>query len=112
MKAKDVYGRIVLFGEFILPLEEAQKIQMIMAKYAKGVETVYRGGGEESVQYIQDIEMPKVLAANQIPKFSTEGLSVKHVNEWRDAVGASEGEDFLSPQDFSKLRGSDYETNS
>lgn len=100
---REVYGRIDLSGHLILPLEEAHKIQLIVAKYGEQLGSVYRGkdsGG--SVNYIADCPMPAVEVAER-PYISAKGLDYKQLNAWRDMVSESEGGNFLSPQDFIKL---------
>ena len=100
--AKEVYGLINFYGDMLLPLDEAHKIQAIMAKYAKGHETIYRSGGEDSIYYIKEMEVPHVRVS-AMPKYSTEGLNYNQRGEWVQAIRESKGDDFLSPQAFVNL---------
>ena len=103
MKAKDVYGKINFYGTVLLPLEEAHKIQAILAKYGQGLERVYRPEAED-IHYLRDCGTPSVEVVSEVPTITTYGLTGKQVREWVDAVSASTGEEYLTPQEFISMR--------
>ena len=103
MKPKEVMGQIYLSGQVMLPLDKAHEIQSILAKYARSVDYVYRAGDEEYVYYTAEYETPYVQVLKSIPHLTTDGLTSKQINEWKDVVRDSKGGNYLSPQDFTKL---------
>ena len=109
MKPREVMGTIYLSGQVMLPLEEAHKIQAILAKYAVGTNYVYRGGGGatggkyDSVYFMERYDVPYVQVDKGEPKFDLRELTVEQQSAWIDMVRNSVGNDFLSPQDFVKL---------
>lgn len=100
---KEVYGRIDMTGSFILPLEEAHKIQLILAKHGELMGSIWRSnekGG--AVAYLLNCTQPAVEVVD-LPAISAKELDYRQLSDWREMVGNSEGSDFLSPKDFVKL---------
>lgn len=108
-KTKEVLGSIN-FGystRVILPIEEAHKIQAILARYATGVSSAYRPT-EPNISYVEDYSVPSVEVL-ETPQFDCRGLTPKQKQAWAESVRDSEGDTFLSPQEFVALRGENNE---
>ena len=104
-KPKDALGSIN-FGyssRVILPLEEAHKIQAILAKYAQGVGSAYRSTGP-SPTYLDEYAVPAVDIL-EMPKYDCRGLTPEQKGKWTDLVRDSDGGDVLTPQEFLAIRG-------
>ena len=105
MSKKEVLGSIN-FGyctRVMLPLEEAQKIQAILAKYAQGVGSAYRASGP-SPSYLDEYSVPGVDVL-EMPKYDCRGLTPPQKAAWIDMVRESDGGDVLTPQEFLAIRG-------
>lgn len=102
-KARDVYGLLSLgYTNVILPLEQAHKVQEILAKYAKGSDAAYRAESA-NVKYIMEYNAPDV-AVIDLPKYDCTGMTPQQRLDWAQSVRDSEGDNFLSPQEFIALR--------
>ena len=105
MSKKEALGSIN-FGyctRVILPLEEAHKIQAILAKYAQGVGTAYCPAGP-SIAYLDGYSVPGVDVL-EMPKYDCRGLTPEQKGKWVDMVRESDGGDVLTPQEFVAIRG-------
>ena len=104
MKPREVMGTIYLSGQVMLPLEEAHKIQAILAKYAVSTNYVYRGGGNAyNVHYIDHYDVPYVQVDKGEHTFDLRGFKDEDKSAWIDMVRNSTGGDFLSPEAYVKL---------
>ena len=105
MSKKEVLGSIN-FGystRVILPLEEAHKVQAILAKYALGVGSIYLNNGP-SPTYLDDYSNPSVDVLDA-PQFDCRDLTQKQKSEWIASIRDAEGDTFLTPQEFVALQG-------
>ena len=105
MSKKEVYGSIN-FGygtRVLLPLEEAHKIQAILAKYATGISTAYRAQGP-SPAYIEDYEAPSVDVLEQ-PRLDCRGMTHQQKLAWANAIKDSTDDSYLTPQEYVALTG-------
>ena len=104
-KPKDVYGRVNFSwaGNVILPIEEAHKVQAILARYAIGFSEAYRSD-MPNVKYMVDYSVPDV-SITELPKYDCTGMTNAQRNDWEQSVRDSADESFLSPQEFLALRG-------
>lgn len=104
-KAKDVYARVNFSwaGNVILPLEQAHKVQEILAKHAIGFGEAYRSD-IPNVKYTMEYTVPDV-SITELPKFDCTGLTNAQRSDWEQAVRDSADESFLTPQEFVALRG-------
>ena len=105
MSKKEALGSIN-FGystRVLLPLEEAHKIQAILAKYALGVGSAYRASGP-SPSYLDEYSVPGVDVL-EMPKYDCRGLTPEQKGKWTDLVRDSDGGDVLTPQEFLAIRG-------
>jgi len=109
MSKKEVLGSIN-FGystRVILPIEEAHKIQAILARYATGVSSAYRPT-EPNISYVEEYSVPSVDVL-ETPQFDCRGLTPKQKQSWAESVRDAEGDTFLSPQEFVALQGDTHE---
>lgn len=108
---KELYGRLNIGwgGNILLPLEEAHKIQSILAKHAHGFGAVYNPNNR-SLTYVTDYTVPDVSAI-EFPKYDACGLTAAQIQLWSDAVSNDNGDgtDVISPRDFIAIRGMDNE---
>lgn len=105
MDKKQVYGRLNLSwsGNTVLPLEQAHKVQAILAQYAVGFGEAYRPD-VPNVQYLVDYSPPDV-SITVLPVVDARGLTHNQRQAWEQSVRDSEGDTFLSPQEFVALSG-------
>jgi len=108
-KTKDVYGGLGLSwgGNVILPLEQAHKVQEIFARYAVGFGDAYRPD-EPNIKYVKDYGVPDVCVT-EYPAYDCTGMTAKQIEEWEQAVRHSEGNTFLTPQEFMAMRSDNNE---
>lgn len=102
---KEIYGRLSLSwgGNVILPLEEAHKIQAILARYGVGFGEAYRSNNP-NITYITDYKAPDVTIV-RFPEHDCTGMTPKQVSEWEEIVRTSEDGTFLPPQQYAAMRG-------
>lgn len=105
MSKKEVYGRVNFSwaGNVILPLEQAHKVQEILARYAVGFGEAYRPD-IPNIKYLMEYTVPDVTITD-LPKYDCTGLTTKQRNDWEQAVRDSADTTFLSPQEFVALQG-------
>ena len=103
-KSKDVYARVNFSwaGNVILPIEEAHKIQAILARHAIGFGEAYRSD-IPNVRYRMEYSVPDV-SVTELPKYDCTGLTSTQRNDWEQSIRDSADESFLSPQEFVALR--------
>ena len=104
-KPKEVYGRLNLSwsGNTVLPLEQAHKVQEILAKYAVGLGEAYRPDSP-NIPYIVEYSPPDV-SITVMPVLDARGMTYGQRQEWEQSVREAEGDTFLTPQEFLALRG-------
>lgn len=102
---KEVYGRLSLSwgGNVVLPLEQAHKVQAILAQYGVGIGEAYRSG-DPNIKYIMSYTVPDVTVAS-FPEYDCTGMTPKQISEWEETVRHAEGDTFLSPQQFVAIQG-------
>lgn len=102
---KEVYGRLSLSwgGNVVLPLEQAHKVQAILAQYGVGIGDAYRPD-EPNIKYIMDYKTPDVTVTS-FPDYDCTGLTPQQISDWEQSVRDSQGDTFLSPQQFIAIRG-------
>lgn len=107
-KPKQIYGSLTMgWGtQIVLPLEEAHKVQAILARHAIAVESAYRPT-LPNVAYIAELEVPAVVVLD-LPIHDGCGLSREVLNAWKEMVKNTEDGPVMDPQVFAKLTG---ETN-
>lgn len=105
-KSKEVYGYVKLDynSGWILPLEEAHKVQAILAKHAIKVETAWRKGSAGNIAFVQDIDVPDVKV-KAMPEYDARGLTAKQIIDWREAIQDAEGDAVIQPKDFIAIVG-------
>lgn len=103
-KTKEVYGRLNLSwaGNVILPLEQAHKVQALLAQYGIGLGEAYRPD-IPNVQYCMVYKVSDVCIM-ELPKYDCTGMTDRQRNDWEQMVRDSADETFLSPQEFVALR--------
>lgn len=102
---KEVYGRLSLSwgGNVLLPLEQAHKLQAILAQYGVGIGDAYRPD-LPNVKYTLDYKVPDVTVTS-FPEYDCTGMTPKQIAEWEETVRHSEGDTFLPPQQFIAIQG-------
>ena len=103
MKAKDVYGKINFYSTVLLPLEEAHKVQAILAKYGQSLDQVYRTDSP-TINFLREGTVPSVEVVRDLPVLNAHGLTDKQVRDWTTAVSTSTGDEYLTPQEFISMR--------
>lgn len=107
MSKKDVMAVIGLgySSKVMLPIEEAHKIQAILARHAVKYESIWCN--PRSIHYLCDYEVPEVIVISRPPDFDAQGLDAKDVRDWAQAIGSSmeaETTEVMDPHTFTKLR--------
>lgn len=93
----------------LLPLEEAHKIQMILAKHATSVERTY-DSENNSVPYIAEYKIPEVQVYEDKVEWDTRGLKATQVRRWVEAVKLMPaGGSIIDPHSFATIYGDDNE---
>ncbi len=107
--SKAIYGKLQLsWGpNVILPLEEAHKIQAILAKHARGYSEGYRSGAP-NISYLEDYKAPAVEVVGD-PQYDCTGLSAQQKSDWLDMIRESVEPEVMAPAMFTKLRGENNE---
>lgn len=107
-KPKQVYGAMDMGwgAKIVLPLEEAHKVQAILARHALAMGSVYRPV-LPNVSFIGDLEVPSVSVLD-LPSHDCRGLSREVLNAWKEMVKNTEDGPVMDPQVFAKITG---ETN-
>lgn len=102
---KEVYGKISLSwaGNVILPLEQAHKVQAILAQYGVGIGEAYRPDAP-NIKYIMEYKTPDVNVI-PFPEYDCTGMTPKQTSEWEETVRDSTDGTFLSPQQFVAMQG-------
>lgn len=102
---KEVYGRVNLSwcGNALLPLEQAHKVQAILAQYAVGYGDAYRPN-DTNIKYITNYNVPDVVVT-PLPEYDCSAFTPKQIAEWEEAVRNSEGDTYLTPQQFVAMQG-------
>lgn len=108
MSKKDVMAVISLgySSKVMLPIEEAHRIQAILARHAVKYDTIWRSN--RSIHYLQDYEVPEVMVVARPPDFDAQGLDGTVVRDWANAISKfSDDEDavIMDPHTFAKLAG-------
>lgn len=105
MGKKEIYGRLCLSwgGNVILPLEQAHKVQAILAQYGVGFGEAYRPDAP-NIKYLMDYKVPDVVVTEQ-PSQDCTGLTSQQISDWENSVRHAEGDTFLTPQEFIAIKG-------
>lgn len=104
-KTKEVYGKISLSwsGNVLLPLEQAHKVQQILAQYGVGFGEAYRSD-IPNIRYIMEYKVPDVTVS-ALPTYDCTALTDDQRRDWEESVRTSADESFFTPQEFVALRG-------
>jgi len=93
----------------LLPLEEAHKIQMILAKHAVSAEKAY-DSENNAVPYLAEYSAPEVNVYKDNAEWDTRGLTTKQTRRWVEAVKAMPaGGTIIDPHSFAAIHGEDNE---
>jgi hypothetical protein len=108
MSKKDVMAVISLgySSKVMLPIEEAHRIQAILARHAVKYDTIWNS--DRSIHYLQDYEVPEVMVVARPPDFDAQGLDAKVVRDWANAISKSSDDKdavIMDPHTFAKLAG-------
>ena len=110
-KTKEVMAVIGLgySSKVMLPIEEAHKIQAILARHAVKYESIWCN--PRSIHYLCDYEVPEVVVVARPPDFDAQGLDAKVVREWVQALGTEDidKKEVMDPQMFAQLRNDNNE---
>jgi hypothetical protein len=109
--AKQVMG-VIEFDwstRVLLPLEEAHKIQAILAKHAVSIERAY-DSENNLVLYMAEFAVPAVQARKDDIQWDARGLSKEQARRWVDAVKEMPPNGtIIDPQSFAAIYGEDNE---
>lgn len=93
----------------LLPLEEAHKIQTILAKHAISVERAY-DNESNSVPYLAEYSTPEVQVYKDRVEWDTRGLTHKQTRRWVEAVKEMPANGtIIDPHSFAVIHGEDNE---
>lgn len=108
-KAKDVYCKLNLSwsSNVMLPIEQAHKLQAILAQYGVGFGEAYRPD-IPNVKYVMAYTVPDVTVVDY-PQYDCRGMTDKQRRDWEESVRDSADESFLTPQEFVALRSDNNE---
>lgn len=112
--SRQVLGMIELgYGSRVaLPLEEAHKIQLILAKHAVGVERAHTKD-YTAVSYMADFKTPEVSVISDDALMDTRGLTAQQIKRWLDMIKDMQtGGPVVDPHTFATIYGEEDETNS
>lgn len=112
--SRQVLGMIELgYGSRVaLPLEEAHKIQAILAKHAVGVERAHTKD-YSAVMYMADFKTPDVSVISDDALMDTRGLTAQQIKRWLDMIKDMDTLGTLvDPHTFATIYGEEDETNS
>lgn len=93
-------------NKIMLPIEEAHKIQAILARHGVRYDTIWRQ--PTSIHYVQDLEVPEVSVIPNRIVWNACGLDTNVVREWASAISnVDDGEQVtvIDPQVFAQLKG-------
>ncbi len=93
-------------SKVMLPIEEAHRIQAILARHAVKYDTIWNS--DRSIHYLQDYEVPEVMVVARPPDFDAQGLDAKIVRDWSNAISKSSDDKdavIMDPHTFAKLAG-------
>lgn len=99
-----IYGSIqTTYENIILPLEEAHKLQAILAK-AKRLDTLWRSNKPE-VACLMDYDVPAVLVKKVLPEQDARGVPREIYHEWREAIQAPDAaEEYMGIREYWETR--------
>ena len=109
--AKPIMGTINFdwSTNIVLPLEEAHKIQAILAKHAVRVERAY-GAEHNLISYLSEYEIPSVAVQKDPIEWDTRGMSKQQISKWVEMVKTvPHGGVIIDPQAFAAIHGDDDE---
>lgn len=108
--SKNVLGYIEFGWEakFILPLEEAQKIQSILARHAVSVGTAH-DKNYSRIEYMVDCDVPAVLVRKELPVMDARGLTKAQIRRWSETIQKGETTEVIDPKTFTAIYGEDNE---
>lgn len=108
MSKKEVYGLVKVSYDtgWLLPIEEAHKVQAILARHGIKLEEAWRKGPHPNVKFIADLEVPDVSVA-KLPEYDVRGLTNKQINKWQESFRDVEDENLvvMNPKDFAAITG-------
>ena len=108
MSKKEVYGLVKVSYDtgWLLPIEEAHKVQAILARHGVKLEEAWRKGQYPNVKFIRDLEVPDVSVAT-LPEHDARGLTNQQISKWQESFREAEDEHLvvMNPKDFAALTG-------
>ena len=87
------------YQTFVMPLEVAHKVQVLLAEHAFASDTVYRGS-EGSIYFVKPTDVPTVVIRSMEAVIDTRMLTEEQRTKWIEAVRGSKGNEFMQPEDF------------
>lgn len=108
MSKKDVMAVLNMnyTTKIMLPIEEAHKVQAILARHAVKYNSLWRN--PRSIHYLTDYEVPEVSVLSRPADFDAQGLDSSVIREWESAINSAEdGAEItvIDPQVFAQLKG-------
>lgn len=106
MSKKDVMAVVNLgySNKVMLPIDEAHKIQAILARHAIRYDTIWRSS--RSIHYITDFEVPEVVVVNRPADYDARGIDPVKVRDWVTSITTHDGgvnAEIMDPHVFAKL---------
>jgi len=99
---KQLYGQITLgYADYVLPLEQAHKLQALLAEHAVTIDATYTPRFDR-VFYVKDLQLG-VVGVVEYPPFDTRGMSDSQKAEWLSAIRAEDAQSIIDPQHFKTL---------
>ena len=106
MSKRDVYGMFNVYGSYALPLEVAQKIQVLLAEHGFRHDTIYNEGKRIEVKREIDVPEVRVIKGNLLDATT---LTDDEFDEWqrniKDARAINRDCEVMDPVQFKLVRG-------
>lgn len=98
-----LYGSITFnYDTVVLPLEDAHKIQVLLAQ-AQKIDTIWRSG-RGNIDVVRDYTPPAVSIQTVFPVQDARGIPSKVFDQWKDSVtDSSAGEEYMGIKEFYEL---------
>ena len=99
---KQLYGQITLgYNDYILPLEQAHKLQALIAEHAVVVDSTYTTQFGR-VSYVRSMQIG-VVGVVEYPMWDIRGMSDELRDAWLTAIRADDAQSIIDPQHFKTL---------
>ena len=102
---KEVYGAVTFsYATLVMPLDVAHKVQVLLAKHAVRIDSIYCGQRNPPVRCVRPWEMSSV-EISKTPDYDCGGMNEVDFKAWSDAVRERpEGGPIMEPNEFALLR--------